>query len=160
MTTAGQGGDEAPELSVVIPAYGGDAMLARCLEHVAAALARRPELTAEVVVRDDASPSGLGAELIAAHPDVRFLTGEVNLGFSGNTNAAVRASRGGLLCLLNTDMYVAPDFFAGCLEPFAAEPALFARCACIAEPSGNNDGVKVLRLGPDGVEQRRANPVL
>lgn len=138
--------EERLELSVVIPAYGGESDLARCLQAVERELAARPELACEIIVAEDAHPDRLSKALQEAHPSVNFLFGERNLGFSGNTNRGVEAARGRILCLLNTDMYVDPGFFDRFAAPFE-DPSLFAVCGQINEPSGNNDGYKELSLG-------------
>jgi len=51
---------DAPELSVIVPAYGGAELLERCLAAVERELAATgPWLRAEIVVVDDATPGGL-----------------------------------------------------------------------------------------------------
>lgn len=141
-----------PALSIVIPAYGGEEELEKCL----AALAREEQENrlpgaTEIVVADDATPGGFSKDLLNRHKErVKFVIGHKNLGFAGNANRGVKASAGGILCLLNTDMYVEPGFFDGCLEPFNADPKLFAVTAQINEPTGNNDGYKMLSM--DGVQ--------
>ncbi len=138
---------ESCALSVVIPVYGQLDKLLRCLAAVDTALARAPELDAEIVVSDDCSPGDLVARLREARPGLRLIEGERNLGFSGNTNRGAEAARGRILCLLNSDQYVAEDFFQQCLEPFE-DPEVFAVCGRILEPGGWNDGFKTLELGP------------
>jgi O-antigen biosynthesis protein len=149
---------EPMALSVVIPAYGGDAELARCLEAAERELARadspRP---AEIVVADDATPGGLDPKLMAAHPDVRFVIATENLGFAGNANRGVAATSGRILCLLNTDMYVDEGYFRGCLEAFE-DPRLFAVTGRIEEPGGRNDGFKELSLGGTEVKLSHVDP--
>ncbi len=136
-------GRHGVDLSVVIPAYGAE-NLGRCLRAVKRELeAVEGCVRAEIIVRDDAHPEGLPEELLARHPDVRFLFGEENLGFPGNANLAVEAARGRLLCLLNTDMYVDPGYFDDCLRAFE-DPRVFAVCGRINEASGKNDGYKEL----------------
>ena len=137
-----------PDLSIVIPAYGGEEELEKCL----AALFREesegrlPEAT-EIVVADDATPGGLSAALIKHHQNrVSFVIGNENLGFAGNSNRGVEASRGRVLCLLNTDMYVEPGYFNDCLSPFEEDAKLFAITGQINEPTGNNDGYKRLSM--------------
>jgi N-acetylglucosaminyl-diphospho-decaprenol L-rhamnosyltransferase len=135
-----------PELSVVIPVYGGWEMLDRCLAAVERELAVcSPPLRAEIVVADDATPGGIPERFAREHPHVRFLAASRNAGFAGNTNRGAAAARGEILCLLNTDMYVAPGWFDACLAPFA-DASVFAVCGRIREPSGRNDGYKELVL--------------
>ncbi len=135
------------DLSVVIPVYGELDKLRRCLKAVERALAGAPELKHEVVVSDDCSPGDLVPKLRSEFPWLRLLENTRNLGFSGNTNRGASAARGRILCLLNSDMYVAEDFFVDCLAPFV-DPKLFAVCGRILEPGAWNDGFKTLRLTP------------
>lgn len=136
------------QLSIVIPAYGGDEELEKCLQAIAReeTAGRLPPQT-EIVVADDATPGGLKSELIEKHKErVNFVFGDENLGFAGNANRGVAASTGSLLCLLNTDMYVEPGYFEGCFEDFEGDPKLFAVTGQINEPNGNNDGYKTLSM--------------
>jgi len=137
---------DSPELSVVIPVYGGAERLARCLAAVERELAASaPALRAEIVVADDATPGGLPEHVLRGHPLVRFVHANRNVGFAGNANRGVAASRGEILCLLNSDMYVESGWFDGCLIPFEDE-SVFAVCGRICEPEGRNDGYKNLVL--------------
>lgn len=135
---------EPPSVSVVIPVYGAGARLGRCLEAVERELAAaRPALRGEIVVADDATPGGLPETLRSRHPRVRWVRGRRNLGFGGNANRGVRAACGDVVCLLNSDMYVAPGWFDDCLAAFD-DPAVFAVSGRIREPGLRNDGYKEL----------------
>lgn len=146
-----RGGSANPlELSVVVPFYGGAERLDRCLAAIERELARSiPPLRAEIVVADDATPGGLPDHLVRGHPRVRFVRADRNVGFAGNANRGVAASRGEILCLLNSDMYVEAGWFDGCLAPFE-DASVFAVCGRIREPACRNDGYKELVL--DGAE--------
>jgi GT2 family glycosyltransferase len=137
---------ESVELSVVIPVYGSPERLERCLNAVERELAASvPPVRAEIVVADDATPGGLPDPIVRGHPRVRFVRADRNVGFPGNTNRGVAASRGEILCLLNSDMYVEPGWFNGCLVPFE-DASVFAVCGRILDPAGLNDGYKELVL--------------
>lgn len=145
---------DPPAVSVVIPAYGADERLGRCLAAVERELAAaRPALPAEVVVADDATPSGLPEALRRRHPRVRWVRGPRNLGFGGNANRGVRAARADVVCLLNSDMYVRAGWFDDCLRAFD-DPAVFAVCGRIREPGDRNEGYKELVLDGAHVELR------
>lgn len=135
-------------LSVVVPAFGGEPSLDRCLAAIERELARAAlDDASEVIVRDDATPSGFSPELRARHPGVRFLVDERRRGFAANANRGVGCARGELVCLLNSDMYPLPGFFEGCPLAFS-DPATFAVTGRILEPSGSDAGCK--RLEMDG----------
>jgi GT2 family glycosyltransferase len=133
-------------LSVVIPAFGSEALLGRCLDAVERELTRTALAgSPEVIVCDDASPGGFSQRLRARHPGVRFLVGMRRLGFAANANRGVEAASGEVVCLLNSDMYPLPGFFEGCLSPFA-ETRVFAVSGRILEPSGSDAGCKRLEM--------------
>lgn len=136
--------EERIDLSIVIPAYGAEDLVVRCVESVRRALAESP-LATEVIVADDASPGDFAENIRERCPEARLEVGERNLGFAGNANRGVAVARGRILCLLNSDMRVKPGFFDECLEPFD-DPALFGVAPRILEPSGRDDGYKRLRF--------------
>jgi GT2 family glycosyltransferase len=139
----------AVELSVVIPVYRATERLFRCLDAVHTALAHGFESTSEVVVASEDGAGGLVARLRERHPDVRVIEGGRRLGFVGNANRGVAAARGRIVCLLNDDMYVEPEYFSDCLKAFEA-PELFAVCGRILEPRDGNGGLKCLELTARG----------
>ena len=139
----------AVELSVVIPVHGETERLFRCLDAVHAALAQGFDSTSEVVVANDDGAGDLVARVREHCPDVRVIEGARGLGFAGNANQGVAAARGRIVCLLNDDMYVEPEYFSDCLKAFEA-PELFAVCGMILEPSGGNGGLKRLELTARG----------
>jgi GT2 family glycosyltransferase len=158
-------GSDSPssvDLSVVIPVFGERELLHRCLEAVERELvASGLGDVSEIVVVDDATPGGLGGDLTRRYPRVRRLVARRRRGFSVNANRGVDAARGGVVCLLNTDMVVLPGFFDACLTAFD-DPHLFAVTGRILEPSGRNAGCK--RLTMEGaraeVAERRAEDPL
>lgn len=138
----------------MIPVYGEEARLARCLAAAVAALAHAG-VRGEILVADDATPGGLSPALRARHPEVRWLAHPDRLGFAGNVNRAVAQARGEIVCLLNSDMYVAPDFLCDAPRAFA-DAQVFAVCARILEPGGVNAGLKRLSIRPGGATVRFA----
>ncbi len=110
-------------VSVVIPERGAAAMLAPCLEHLAAALARIDE-PAETIVVVNGSDLADYAALAAAHPDVRWLHSAAPLGFTSAVLLGLREVRHGATYLLNNDMLLEPDALAAALA--ARAPDVFA----------------------------------
>jgi O-antigen biosynthesis protein len=106
----------APVCSVVIPSYNGRHLLATCLASIAR---HRPvDIPIEVIVADDASADGTAGWLSDAHPDVRLVRLEQNVGFCGAANAGTAASRGSFIQLLNNDTEVSAGWIESGLAPF------------------------------------------
>jgi len=105
-----------PVCSIVIPSYNGRHLLAPCL---ASLVRHRPEsIPIEVIVADDASSDGTPAWLAEAHPWVRLIRLERNLGFCGAANAGIAASSGEFVQLLNNDTEVTAGWLERGLTPF------------------------------------------
>jgi GT2 family glycosyltransferase len=97
-------------ISIVIPNYNGTELLRRNLPGVLEA-ARR-EVSAEVIVVDDAS-SDRSVELLREEfASVRVIANPRNLGFGRTCMAGALAAKGDILVLLNSDVSVEPDFLA------------------------------------------------
>jgi GT2 family glycosyltransferase len=128
--------DAAPLVSISLVTYNGLRWLDACL---ASAMAQtHPAI--EFLVLDNASTDGTVDRLLTfskEHPSVRLVQSPVNLGFAAAHNRNIEIARGDLVCLLNQDIVLDPDFLQ--------EAALaFARDADIAAVQG-----KLLRLGPN-----------
>lgn len=70
----------------------------------------------EVIVVDNASPTGGLAAIIPLHPKIKFIQSVANLGFAGGNNLGVKAAAGEYLLFINNDTEVEPGF----LEPLVA----------------------------------------
>ncbi len=106
---------EAPKInsvSVVIPNYNGKELLRQYLPYLFRAIAACPQITeSEVIVVDDASTDGSSAYLSAEWGQIRLIENEQNSGFGKSVNRGIAAARFEAVCLLNTDMQVAEDYF-------------------------------------------------
>ncbi|HEX8385560.1 MAG TPA: glycosyltransferase family 2 protein [Rubricoccaceae bacterium] len=101
-------------VSVVVVTWNGRALLERFLPSVLAT--DYPDV--EVVVADNASDDGTAQWLAEAHPGVVVVRHAANLLFAGGNNAAVPHSTGGLLCFLNNDVEVPPDWLGPLVRVF------------------------------------------
>ncbi|MBI4575678.1 MAG: glycosyltransferase family 2 protein [Planctomycetes bacterium] len=146
-----------PPVSIVIPNYDGRDLLAANLPSVRAACeAYRGE--SEVVVVDDGSTDGSVELLGQAFPWARCVALPENQGFQGAVHAGVEVARHDLVLLLNTDVWVYPEF----LGPLAAHferPDTFAVGALALQPDRShidqNIAVPFLRRGTFRFEKLR-----
>jgi GT2 family glycosyltransferase len=95
-----------PRVSVIVVTWNGRSLLERFLPSVLATA--YPDL--EVVVADNASDDRTAEWLAGAHPEVVVARDPENLLFAGGNNAAVPHATGDLLCFLNNDVEVPPDW--------------------------------------------------
>ena len=77
-------------LAIIVVSYNVRDLLAACLRSVYTSLALSPEITADVWVVDNASGDGSAAMVRERFPQVHLIAGDVNLGFAGGNNAALR----------------------------------------------------------------------
>lgn len=105
---------QAPEVSIVIAAYGKVNYTLRCLQSIAR---NPPSVPFEVLVVEDASGE-VDARACGEVAGVRFVLNEQNLGYLRSCNRAVGLTTGAYVYLLNNDTQVLPG----------AIDALLARC--------------------------------
>jgi N-acetylglucosaminyl-diphospho-decaprenol L-rhamnosyltransferase len=101
-----------PALDLVIVSFNAREDLARCLASIAAHPPARPHT---VIVVDNASEDGSAALVARQFPAVRLVALDENRGFARGCNAGIRAGRGELVLLLNSDTIVP----AGALDRLA-----------------------------------------
>ena len=92
-------------IAVVILNWNGKDLLERFLPSLV-----KYSKGAELIVADNASDDGSVAFIAEHYPQVRVIENPVNLGFAGGYNAALRDVHADLLCLLNSDVEVTPDW--------------------------------------------------
>jgi hypothetical protein len=100
-------------LSIVIVSFNARADLEECLRSLTIA---PPAIDHEIIVVDNASSDG-SVEAARRFDGVSAIALDRNAGFAAGNNAGIRASRGDLLLLLNSDTIVA----AGALDRLVAE---------------------------------------
>ena len=115
-------------VSVVIPTWNGQELIARNLPHVLAALGDDPRH--EVIVVDNASTDGTVGLLKLRFPQVTVLALDQNHGFGGGSNAGIERAANDIVLLLNNDMRPEPGFVEPLLEGFS-DPRVFAVTAQI-----------------------------
>jgi len=109
---------ETPRISVVIPHLNEHNNLERCLEAIYQAGAWGP--TFEVIVADNGSASPPYA-VCGRFPGTRIVI-EPRPGPGPARNTGASLARGALICFIDADCFVGPDYFAVCSSFFDANP--------------------------------------
>lgn len=118
-------------VSLIIPTFNGLSLLQK---HLPVLLRAEGVAEAELVIVDDGSADGTVEWLRANVPQAQVVALETNGGFSRACNAAIQASMGDALVLLNNDVAVEPGFLHPLLEALESFPDVFAVNARILLP--------------------------
>lgn len=110
---------ERMTLDIIIVNYNVKHYLAQCLDAVRKAIIG---IHAEVWVVDNNSSDGSMDYLEPLFPEVHFIHGKENVGFSKANNRAIRLSKGEFVLLLNPDTIVSSKTIKDCLHFFENHP--------------------------------------
>ena len=131
--------DAMPRVSVIIPAFNAEATLVEAVQSVEA----QTYSDWEIVVADDASTDGTAAVAEGFGGRVKLVRCSENRGPGPARNAAIEASQGELLALLDADDYWLPEFLS-------EQVALYDHTEA-QSPGVGIVGSDALILGPDGM---------
>lgn len=137
MTPMPESPDEAPQVSVVIPAHNAAWCVGRAIDSVLA----QSFSDFELIVVDDGSSDGTAA-VLAGYGDRLRVLAQANGGMSNARNAGIRAARGRYLAFLDADDRWLPEKLARQVALLDARPEL-AFCAAVAtleDPEGRRVG--------------------
>jgi len=126
-------------LSIIIVSFNARTDLVRCLESLHHPAPAAPH---EIIVVDNASRDG-SAEAARRWADVIVIEPGANLGFARGTNVGIRASRGDLLLLLNSDTVVPPQAIDRLVDQLAGD----ARTSVLGPRLIDSDGRAELSFG-------------
>ena len=102
------------QVAVVVVSYNTRELLLECLASV-----RSSSDTVEIVVVDNASVDRSAESVRHAHPNVRLICNEVNVGFGAACNQGIRQTSAPFILLLNSDARLTAEALAallGCME--------------------------------------------
>ena len=88
------------DLSIIIVNWNSDEYLAKCIPSICA---WTKDVSFEIIVVDNASPSGDIDRIKQLFPDVKLIRSKKNLGFAGANNMGVSHSSGDYVLFLNPD---------------------------------------------------------
>lgn len=113
----------SPVVSVIIPVYRGLEDLQTCLRSLAATLDSEPAF--EVILVDDC-PSDTVHQAIPSSSGLTKIANPDHVGFLASCNIGAQAARGRVLCFLNSDSIVMPQWLASLVEALASPGAAIA----------------------------------
>jgi GT2 family glycosyltransferase len=97
-------------ISVVIPNYNGEKLLAAYLPYTISAI-KNAGVVYEIIVIDDCSTDGSVAFMRSTYPEIKLLLNQENRGFSYTCNQGIKAATCQLILLLNSDVKLTNDYF-------------------------------------------------
>jgi GT2 family glycosyltransferase len=137
-------------ITAIVPVWNGRELLGRLLASVEA----QTEAAAELLVVDNGSTDG--APELARARGARVIPMGRNAGFAAAVNRGIRESRGEWIAVLNSDVELAPDYFARLVGACSAG-AWFATGKILAEGSDNRIDATFDALSRGGAAWRVGN---
>ncbi len=131
-----------PSTSVIIVNLNGRALLADCLDALAAQ--DYPRERVEIILVDNGSSDDSVPFVRASYPYVRVIEAGRNLGFAGGNNLGARSATGDYLALINNDARADPRWLRALVEVLEEQPEV----ACAASKILDQDGQRIDFVGP------------
>lgn len=123
-------------ISVIVPVYGVEKYLRKCLDSVCGQTWRK----LEIILVDDGSPDGCGAicdEYAARDSRVKVIHKE-NGGLSDARNAGLEAATGRYIGFVDSDDYIRSEMYETMLRKMKSEGADLVICGCLMVDEGGN----------------------
>lgn len=105
-------------VSIVIPSYNGEKLIEKNLPRVLAANTNPKNQIKEIIIVDDGSIDASVTLIKTKFPSVKLIKHTKNRGFSAGVNTGVRAAKGDLILLLNTDVLPEDNFLESVFKHF------------------------------------------
>ncbi len=105
------------KVSIVIPNWNGEKLLPTCLE----SLFKLDHKDIEVIVVDNNSHDDSVRLINKNFPQTKVIKLDENTGFSYAVNQGIKISSGNLICLLNNDTEVQPDWLTNLVDTFSLD---------------------------------------
>lgn len=118
-------------LSIIIVNYNGEAIITRCI----ASLKTYVGVDSEIIVVDNNSSDRSIAVISAAHPDVRLIRSDENIGFGKANNLAVEKASYSNLLLVNSDCFLVENISSLIKRHFAKSNSM-GSCRVVS-PNGD-----------------------
>lgn len=126
------------KFSVIIPAYGAQNTLERCVDSLMANICTAE---VEIIVVEDCSKDGTWAvcqRLAARYPAVKALRNDVNRGVSFTRNRGLQAASGEYVLFADSDDWVEPTYIASFQHVLETTGCSFAVCGYVNHDEKNN----------------------
>jgi GT2 family glycosyltransferase/glycosyltransferase involved in cell wall biosynthesis len=131
-----------PSISVIIVNLNGQALLADCIDALAAQ--DYPQDRLEIILVDNGSTDDSVPLVRETYPTVRIIEAGRNLGFAGGNNLGARVATGDYLALINNDAYADSHWLRAMVEALEGQPEV----ACAASKILDQDGKTIDFVGP------------
>ena len=118
--------------SVIVLGWGGEPYIEACLR----ALQVQTYASQEVIVVDNASPDRTSDIVERDFPDVKLIRTASNLGVAGGNNVGLRAAKGKIRVLINSDVQVSPDWLERLVQAMESDPTIGVAGAKLLYPNG------------------------
>ncbi len=106
------------KISIVIPWFNTDWLVEKNISVVVSAMENKRNNISEIVIVDDASTDKSISLIKNGFPKIRLIRHKSNKGFSAAVNTGIRAAKGELICLLNSDVVPSLDFLENIARHF------------------------------------------
>ncbi|HEV2379629.1 MAG TPA: glycosyltransferase family 2 protein [Terriglobia bacterium] len=124
------------DLSVCILTHAQPVLLPQCVVACLSEI-QRAQLSAEIIIIDNASADRYPNGLTAVSPMIRIIRTEQNLGFGAGNNRAIRASCGRLVLLINDDAMLQDGSLGLMIRALEADERVGAVGPALVFPDGS-----------------------